>query len=113
MTLGNSSIAKGEVYGVSCTCPKLYAGKTTQELRRQGLKHLSTFQTNADTPLTWHIRDVHGGDMKTLTFLGITKPKLGPHAGNKDRLLLQIEAQWLYQLKALSPIRLNEGFSYI
>lgn len=104
--------SKGVLYGAMCDCPKIYIGKTTQELRRRVSKHLSTIRTQADTPLVRHIRDTHKGDHSGLVFWGITKPKLGPRGGNLDNLLLKIEAQWIYRLHSLSPIGLNEGFSF-
>lgn len=64
-----------------------------QEFRCRVSKHLSTIRTGADTPLARHIRETHRGDLSTLTFWGIAKPKLGPRFGNLDRLLLQTEAQ--------------------
>lgn len=82
-----------------------------QELRRRVSKHISTIHTHADTPLARHVREVHQGDSDSLRFWGITKPKLGPRGGDLNKLLLKIEAQWIYCLKSLSPLSLNEGFS--
>lgn len=102
----------GIVYGASCTCEKIYIGKTTQEFRRRISKHLSAIRTGAETPLAKHIREYHKGDLNTLSFWGITKPKLGPRSGNLDKLLLQIEAKWIYRLKSRTPLGLNEGFTF-
>lgn len=89
----------GIIYGALCSCPKIYVGKTLQEFRQRISKHLSAIRTGADTPLARHIREIHHGDLSTLTFWGIAKPKLGPRSGNLDRLLLRTEAEWIYRLK--------------
>lgn len=78
----------GIIYGASCSCPKMYIGKTLQEFRCRVSKHLRTIRTVADTPLAKHIRETHRGDLSTLTFWGLAKAKLGPRSGNLDRLLL-------------------------
>lgn len=58
------------------------------------------------------VQDVHKGDSSSIVFWGITKPKLGPRGGDLNKLLLKIEAQWIYCLKSLNSVGLNEGFSY-
>lgn len=68
----------GVIYIAQCTCPKIYVGKTRQQLRRRIGKHISTINTNTDTPLSRHIRFVHRGDIKSLQFWGIKKITVGP-----------------------------------
>lgn len=75
----------GVIYAAKCTCPKLYIGKTVQQLRRRISKHLSAINTHADTPLARHIHYYHDGDIEALQFWGICHLKLGLRRGNLDK----------------------------
>ncbi|KAG9461663.1 hypothetical protein GDO78_016099 [Eleutherodactylus coqui] len=46
------------ICGVRCPCPKIYIGKTVQELRRNISKHLSSIHMNMDTPLQGMLMEV-------------------------------------------------------
>lgn len=79
-----------------CTCLKIYVGKTIQQLRRRISNHISTINTAKDTPLSRHVRYIHGGDNRTLSFLGICKITMGPRKGDLNKRLLQEEARWIF-----------------
>lgn len=104
--------SQGVIYMAQCTCPKIYVGKTIQQLRRRISNHISTINTSKDTPLSRHIRHIHGGDIKTLNFWGICKMTMGPRRGDLNKRLLQEEARWIFRLGSLSPNGLNEGFTF-
>lgn len=94
-----------------CTCLKIYVGKIIQQLCRRISNHISTINTAKDTPLSRHVRYIHGGDSKALSFWGISKITMGPRRGNLNKRLLQ-EAQWIFCLWLLNPYGLNEGFTF-
>lgn len=100
------------IYAAQCSCPKLYVGKTIQQLRRRISQHISTINTGADTPLSRHVRYFHNGEVDSLKFWGICKLQTGPRKGNIDKKLLQEEARWIFRLNSLSPGGLNEGFTF-
>lgn len=102
----------GIIYAAQCTCPLLYVGKTTQQLRRRISQHVSTINTGRDTPLARHVRFFHDGDSKVLKFWGIVKIKQGPRKGDLNKKLLQEESKWIFRLNSLSPMGLNEGFTF-
>lgn len=94
---------------MQCTCPKLYTGKTVQQLRRRISAHLSTINTGVDNPLSRHADD---GYIKTPTFWAICHVKLGPQKVNLIRNWMQEEVQWIYRLNCWSLKFLNEGFTF-
>lgn len=96
-----------------CPYPMIYVGKTIQQLRRKISKHLSSINTNADTPISRHIRQYHDGNAKTLKFWGICQIKLGPRKGDLNKKLLQEEARWIYRLDCPNPKGLNDGFTFL
>lgn len=103
--------SKGIVYVTTCTCPKLYVGKTIQEFRRRISKHLKSMWKGEETPLARHIRNFHQGNFKILKFWGLKQVKMGQRKGNLDKILLKEEAKWIYRLNMLSSNGLNEGFT--
>lgn len=60
----------GVIYMAQCECPMIYVGKTIQSLRRRISQHLSTINRGLDTPISRHIRLVHGGDVECAKILG-------------------------------------------
>lgn len=54
--------SKDIVYVASCTCPKLYVGKTRQEFRHRISKHISTVNCREETPIARYIREYHNDD---------------------------------------------------
>lgn len=64
--------SKGIVYVATCTCLKLYIGKTIQEFRRRISKHISSI----------HRRDFHRNDSSVLKFWGISQIKIGKRKEN-------------------------------
>lgn len=102
----------GVVYVAQCSCSLLYVGKTTQQLRRRICQHVSTINTGRDTPLARHVRFFHDGNSNDLKFWGIMRIKQGPRKGDLNKRLLQEEAKWIFRLNSLSPIGINEGFTF-
>lgn len=103
---------KGIVYVATCTCPKLYVGKTLQEFRRRISKHISAINCGEETPIARHLREYHNNDVKALKFWGLSQQKRGKRKGNLDRLLLREEAKWIFRLNTLNPNGFNEGFTF-
>lgn len=83
----------GIVYVATCTCPKLYVGKTIQEFRQRISKYISSIQRGEETPIARHIRDYHQANVIVLKFWGVSQIKLGRRKGNLDKLLLREEAR--------------------
>lgn len=61
----------GIILMAQCNCPQIYVGKTIQQLSRRISNHTRTINTAKDTPLCRHVRHIHGGDDKVLSFWGI------------------------------------------
>lgn len=63
----------GIIYAATCTCLKLYIGKTIQPFRRRISRHISAIRRGEETLLARHVRDYHHGYEKILKFWGITQ----------------------------------------
>lgn len=108
------------VYGLKCSCPKLYIGQTKQELRKRVQKHISTI-TLADrdkragktlTSVAEHFLQVHKGRTSDLTVFGLEKLKANIRGGDPVPALLRKESRWIYNLQTLIPDGLNEELLY-
>ncbi|XP_066454507.1 uncharacterized protein [Eleutherodactylus coqui] len=100
------------IYMATCTCPKNYIGKTTQQLRRRIQGHLGNINRKEATPLSNHMRSVHQGDISQLKFQGLEKIRSYGRRGDTDKRLLQKETEWIFRLKSVHPQGLNEILSF-
>ncbi|XP_056378779.1 uncharacterized protein LOC130274454 [Hyla sarda] len=100
------------VYVAVCSCALMYVGKTIRELRRRVLEHIGDIRNKRDTALARHVNEIHGGDTKGMTFFGIEKMNPSSRGGDLDKLLLQREARWIFNLETVTPKGLNELLCY-
>lgn len=79
------------MYGLMCSCPMLYVGQTSQQLRKRMQKYLSSItlaawdraQGKKLTTVVEHFRNIHGGKLyglKIVVFRGGGGPYTGPSA---------------------------------
>ncbi|KAM4035090.1 uncharacterized protein ACNLHF_021773 [Anomaloglossus baeobatrachus] len=107
---------KNLIYGLICSCPKIYVGQTGQELRRRIQQHISTINT-AKTDLekgrtlssvAAHLLQHHNGRTSGIRILGLESPKTNIRGGNPTLDLLRRKSAWIHNLNSLAPGGLNE-----
>lgn len=98
------------IYMITCPCPKIYVGKTKRKLKVPIGEHLREINEKGkipEKPLAKHFALCHGGSSLGMKVKGIYALKLPTRRGDFDRILLQKEKWWVYQLKSLVPVGLN------
>ncbi|CAH2324294.1 Hypothetical predicted protein, partial [Pelobates cultripes] len=95
--------SKGLIYLLSCSCKKLYVGKTFRMFKLRIREHVNSVNPTRqiDTPISKHLKLHHGGSSEGIRFSGIERVTLGPRGGDLDKKLLQRESFWIYKLKTL------------
>lgn len=101
------------IYQATYLCPLEYVGKTCRGLKKIIVEHLSDIRIEIDTSLSRQMREVHGGQVETLTVRGIEVVKPPLRGGNWDRLMLERESQWIYRLQRTCPEGLNETLTCV
>lgn len=104
--------SKKVVYLAKCTCPKNYVGKTKREFRRYILDHVGDIRNRRDTSLTTHVWEYHDGDPKSITFCAMELVRPSPRGGDWDSRILQKESRWMYRIRSMSPLGINEQLSF-
>lgn len=103
-------------YGLLCSCPKIYVGQTGQELRKRVQQHCSNIslaRRDASrgkklTSVAYHFLQEHGGSIRDLKVIGLSKTWPHPRGGDITKRLLQTRTKWIYDLDCLTPNGLNE-----
>lgn len=96
------------VYLLKCPCGFGYVGKTKRELRIRINEHKSNIRNHdIKSPVARHFNEC-GHDVCTLRFQGIELVKPLKRGGDRERLLLQREAYWIFTLQTVQPNGLNE-----
>ena len=96
------------VYMLKCCCGYCYVGKTKRELRTRITEHKSNIRNNdVKSPVARHFNEA-GHTACDLRFQGIELVKPLKRGGNREKLLLQREAYWIYFLQSEYPKGLNE-----
>ncbi|XP_077105060.1 uncharacterized protein LOC143759233 isoform X2 [Ranitomeya variabilis] len=104
------------VYAILCDCPKLYVGQTSQELRKRCQQHLSNISLakrdrekgKTLTSVAAHFLEAHGSNIRGLKIMGLEGINETIRGGNLTNQLLRCESKWIYKLRSLSPVGLNE-----
>lgn len=65
-----------------------------------------------ETPISHHIGLFHNHNPAMLGLYALAHIPLNERGGDADKRLLQIEAQWIYTLRATQYPGLNENISY-
>ncbi|XP_071984330.1 uncharacterized protein [Engystomops pustulosus] len=112
--------SRGVIYGLICSCPKIYVGQTTQELRKRVQKHVSTINNAAQdlangrqlSTVAKHFYAVHGNNPSKLKVVGLEKIQSNIRGGDPVPALLRQEARWIFRLGSLSPKGINEDMLF-
>lgn len=76
------------------------------------MEHVEDIDHSRDTPIALHMRTVHPRDPFAISFWILETFKKDEQRGNIDHLLLQKEAGWIYRLKTMAPLGLNDQLSF-
>lgn len=100
------------MYIAKYSCPKNYVKKAKREFRRRILDNVGDIQNKLDNPLSTHIWEYHDSDPKSLTFCAVEVVRPSPRGGDWDTQILLKETRWIYHLKTMIPMGLNEQLSF-
>lgn len=110
---------KAVVYYATCTCPKIYVGLTSHELKIRVRKHVRDIIAAKDItdftilkPIPRHFKKRHNCNPKFLKIRGINRVNSNIRGGNIKLRLAQYESKWIWRLKTLQPYGLNENMSF-
>ncbi|OCT78766.1 hypothetical protein XELAEV_18029856mg [Xenopus laevis] len=96
------------VYLIECDCPLRYIGKTKRSLGTRLLEHVGDIRRKSQkSTVAKHFNTIHG-----LRMFGIENVTLGIRGGDIDKVLLQKELRWIYELDTKWPQGLNEDIKF-
>ncbi|XP_029474481.1 uncharacterized protein LOC115100255 [Rhinatrema bivittatum] len=99
------------VYVVQCPCGLLYVGKTSRMVRLRILEHCSRIRNVVETaPLVKHWRE-YNHKVEELRFFVLQKVS-ARRGGNINKILLQKEQRWIFNLQTLWPKGLNDKIEW-
>ncbi|XP_069611287.1 uncharacterized protein [Ranitomeya imitator] len=108
------------IYALVCSCPKIYVGQTSQELRKRVQQHVSNINCAKQdiskgkmiSTVATHFLQIHSSSTRDLRVMGLQR--VPPNLRKTDRQgeLLRLEARWIFQLGSVSPGGLNEDLLY-
>ncbi|XP_071988310.1 uncharacterized protein [Engystomops pustulosus] len=104
------------IYLLTCTCPKIYVGQTSQPLKKRIQQHFSSInmakkhfkQDKNLTSVATHFMNFHGSQCKGVKIFGLEKIVTNIRGGDTTPILLQRESRWIYNLNSMTPTGLNE-----
>lgn len=110
---------KAVVYYATCTCPKIYVGLTSRALKIRVREHVRDIIAAKEAldltllkPIPRHFRKKHNCDPKMLKVRGIDCINSNIRGGNTNKRLSQCESKWIWRLKTVQPLGLNENLSF-
>ncbi len=99
------------IYLLFCPCIKQYVGKTNRQFRTRIIEHMSAIRRkDLKSPVARHFVDM-SHSVLYLNFVVIEKLTQTRRGGNLERRLLQKECRWIFYLKSLHPLGMNEDLS--
>lgn len=105
----------GIVYLLTCGCGSHYVGKTKQNFWKRIKEHVADIQIGIiDKPIPRHFAQFHDYKTDSLKFQVLARihPPLSKRGGGFVQKILQVEAKWIFKLKATRPTGLNDAISY-
>lgn len=98
---------------LNCACGAFYVGITRREFHGRIYHHVYlAFISYYKSPIGRHVTFGHNYKHVHLTFIPLTHIFLDPRGGDWERLLFQAEAWWIFKLKALTLLGLNDSLSF-
>ncbi len=99
------------IYLISCPRVLQYVSEKTRQVKTRIIEHKSAIRRGDEkSSIARHFRDANH-PVSSLTFCVIQQIKT-PHRGtDMERRLLQTECKWIFYLKTLHPLGLNEEMS--
>lgn len=73
---------------------------------------MGDIEHNRETPIARHMRSVHSSDPFSILFWVLEVVKQNVRRGDLHHLLLQKEMAWIFRLKAIPPLGLNDTLSF-
>lgn len=90
------------IYTLQCGCGCFYVGKT--RILEEGIQAYSQYAgVQSWSFLGRHVNSVHGGKFPNVKFLILDQINPSSRGGDWNKTLLQMELQWIHQLKATQP----------
>lgn len=103
----------GITYLLTCGCGNFYVGKTKLNFWSRIKEHAVDIEIAiTEKPIPRHFAEVH--DYSTTTLKYQVLARIHPHTrgGNFYQKILQVEARWIFKLRATSPPGMNDSISY-
>ncbi|XP_073516867.1 uncharacterized protein [Phyllobates terribilis] len=108
------------IYALTCPCPKVYVGQTSQELRRRVQQHASNIHLAEQdlrkgrtiSTVALHFLQFHSSSTNKLRVTGLQKMKPNPRNSDHTRDLLRTESRWIFTLDTVAPKGINEDLSF-
>lgn len=103
----------GVVYYMECQCGMFYIGKTKRPFshrirNRVGLVNAKKFES----PISCHMGLCHQFDCTKKNFFALEYIPINERGGDVDKLLLQRETKWIFNLSATKHSGLNDSLSF-
>ncbi|XP_073537706.1 uncharacterized protein [Phyllobates terribilis] len=108
------------IYALTCPCPKVYVGQTSQELRRRVQQHASNIHLAEQdlrkgrtiSTVALHFLQFHSSSTNKLRVTVLQKMKPNPRNSDHTRDLLRTESRWIFTLDTVAPKGINEDLSF-
>lgn len=103
----------GVIYLLQCACGSFYVGKTRRTIATRIKEHITSVSAGYfKTVIGRHAAFHHNYGSLDIKFLPLNVIPCHERGGNWDKLLLQTESRWIFQLRADKPPGLNEQVSF-
>ncbi|CAJ0962564.1 unnamed protein product [Ranitomeya imitator] len=110
---------KAVIYHATCPCSKIYVGLTTRPLKLRVREHVRDIRAAEKGETVEHLKTLprhfkihHGCDPTGLRVIGIDRIITDLRGGSVSRRLAQKESRWIWTLRTLQPLGLNEALNY-
>ncbi|XP_077344465.1 uncharacterized protein LOC143988608 [Lithobates pipiens] len=104
---------QGVIYLARCLCGGFYVGKTKRQFCIRIKDHIKPIiKKKMETAISRHVGLFHAFNPKFITFSALEHIPLDVRGGSVDNILLQHEAEWIFNLRATIPPGFNENLSF-
>lgn len=96
------------VYLITCPCKKQYVGKTNRPVKTRIIEHNSSIRRKDEkSPVARHFNEA-GHPVSSLAYTVLEHVTPARRGGDLERRLLQRECFWIFSLKTVHPLGMNE-----